>query len=206
MDVTSATNHAHIGRVSAYPTFPCGNKGRSAAAAATSPVVTVASFSISFPFDFVARRRMWRPSPELVRLRRKSSPRIRPVPRDVERIALRLGGSRVPLRLYWTDLDERLSDKAFEPTWAICDAERLDSVAIAMPLHFCLVRLARMLRHAILAGCDSATAVRSRDPKGFWRVDKDKDPELRHTVLTLVAFADLEDKIRAVRRRPRERH
>jgi hypothetical protein len=36
------------------------------------------------------------------------------------------------------------------------------------------------------------------DPKGFWRVDKDKDPELRHTVLTLVAFHDLEAKIRAV--------
>lgn len=34
------------------------------------------------------------------------------------------------------------------------------------------------------------------NPKGFWRVDKDKDPELRHTVLTLVAFHDLEQKIR----------
>lgn len=35
------------------------------------------------------------------------------------------------------------------------------------------------------------------DSEGFWRVDKDKDPELRHTVLTLVAFHDLEEKIRA---------
>ncbi|MEI7672291.1 MAG: hypothetical protein WCK00_09285, partial [Deltaproteobacteria bacterium] len=34
-------------------------------------------------------------------------------------------------------------------------------------------------------------------PHGFWRVDKDKDPELRHTVLTLVAFHDLEEKIRS---------
>jgi len=33
------------------------------------------------------------------------------------------------------------------------------------------------------------------DPNGFWRVDKDKDPELRHTVLTLIAFHDLEEKI-----------
>jgi hypothetical protein len=33
------------------------------------------------------------------------------------------------------------------------------------------------------------------DPNGFWRVDKDKDPELRHTVLTLVAFQDLERQI-----------
>jgi hypothetical protein len=29
------------------------------------------------------------------------------------------------------------------------------------------------------------------DPKGFWRVDKEKDPELRHPVLALKAFADL---------------
>jgi hypothetical protein len=32
---------------------------------------------------------------------------------------------------------------------------------------------------------------RTLDPKGFWRVDKDKDPELRHTVLSLVAFHEL---------------
>jgi hypothetical protein len=29
------------------------------------------------------------------------------------------------------------------------------------------------------------------DPKGFWRMDKEKDPELRHTVLAQVAYADL---------------
>ena len=33
---------------------------------------------------------------------------------------------------------------------------------------------------------------RSLDPKGFWRVDKDKPPELRHTVLSLVAFDALQ--------------
>jgi hypothetical protein len=32
--------------------------------------------------------------------------------------------------------------------------------------------------------------------KGFWRIDKDCDPELRHTVLTLIAFHDLEARIR----------
>lgn len=37
---------------------------------------------------------------------------------------------------------------------------------------------------------DKAIA-RTFDPKGFWRVDKDKPPELRHTVLSQVAFQDL---------------
>ncbi|MBN2437728.1 MAG: hypothetical protein JXL20_03920 [Deltaproteobacteria bacterium] len=55
----------------------------------------------------------------------------------------------------------------------------------------------------ILRDCDfpqSSFSIRSLtsalDSKGFWRVDRDKDPELRHTVLTLVAFHDLEEKIR----------
>ena len=33
------------------------------------------------------------------------------------------------------------------------------------------------------------------DTKGFWRADRHIDPELRHAVLTLVAFHDLEQKI-----------
>jgi hypothetical protein len=52
----------------------------------------------------------------------------------------------------------------------------------------------------VLRDCDRPNANLASftdNAKGFWRVDKDKDPELRHTVLTLVAFADLEEKIRA---------
>jgi hypothetical protein len=48
----------------------------------------------------------------------------------------------------------------------------------------------------ILRACDQPIANVGGDPKGFWRVDKDKDPELRHTVLTLIAFHDLEARIR----------
>ena len=61
------------------------------------------------------------------------------------------------------------------------------------------------LRH-VLRDCDLPTdavgprssAAASLDPRGFWRVDRDKPPELRHTVLTLVAFHDLQTKIEAV--------
>ena len=34
------------------------------------------------------------------------------------------------------------------------------------------------------------------DPKGFWRVDKEKDPGLRQPVLALAAFTDLHERIR----------
>ena len=50
----------------------------------------------------------------------------------------------------------------------------------------------------ILKECDAPQgAIRGLDAKGFWRVDRDKDPELRHTVLTQIAFHDLEAKITA---------
>ena len=37
----------------------------------------------------------------------------------------------------------------------------------------------------------------SLDARGFWRIDKDQDPEMRHTVLTHIAFHDLDSKIQA---------
>lgn len=53
----------------------------------------------------------------------------------------------------------------------------------------------------VLKGCDMPKSMLSDayeaglvDGKGFWRVDKDLNPELRHTVLTLVAFRDLQEK------------
>ena len=48
----------------------------------------------------------------------------------------------------------------------------------------------RDMRH-ILAECDHTIGAPRRQPKGFWRVDKDKPPELRQTVLTLLAFEAL---------------
>ena len=48
----------------------------------------------------------------------------------------------------------------------------------------------------ILTECDFPRGdTKGRKPKGFWRIDKTKDPELRHTVLTLIAFHDLQEKI-----------
>jgi hypothetical protein len=55
----------------------------------------------------------------------------------------------------------------------------------------------------ILRDCDhpvdqvtNKAFARTLDSKGFWRVDKTQPPELRHTVLAQVAFADLQVMIR----------
>lgn len=51
----------------------------------------------------------------------------------------------------------------------------------------------------ILRDCDYPLGQTSRtgmsDPKGFWRVDKNREPELRQTVLTMVAYHDLDTMI-----------
>jgi len=51
------------------------------------------------------------------------------------------------------------------------------------------------IRH-MLSDCDRPRGHRVRsNPKGFWRVDKEKDPELRRHVLALIAFLDLHSRI-----------
>ena len=83
--------------------------------------------------------------------------------------------------------------------WALAGSERLrlwaalDAlVAVSFGLDF--DELSRILKD-----CDRnvPTARAGLDPKGFWRVNKDEDPELRQTVLTLAAFHELEARIEA---------
>lgn len=76
-----------------------------------------------------------------------------------------------------------------------CQLECL--AALAYGLHELALR-------SILDFCDypevvsrSSSTTASWPAKGFWRVDKDKHPEHRHTVLTLVAFHDLMQHIDA---------
>ena len=85
---------------------------------------------------------------------------------------------------------------------AVSPSERLRSSIVLD----CVVASLYFLEEAdlihVLRDCAHATAALrqgggqpSLDPKGLWRVDKDKDPELRHTVLSLVAFHDLQARI-----------
>lgn len=87
-------------------------------------------------------------------------------------------------------------------SWAVSDRERLRvrcvldaTVTVAYGLDYDdLLWVLRDCDHPA-AGISAKAFRRKLDPKGFWRIDKDKDPELRHTVLTLVAFHDLQKLI-----------
>jgi hypothetical protein len=88
--------------------------------------------------------------------------------------------------------------------WAVTPAERLRLRCILDAVLGKTYGLDGEGLNAILGDCDHPSETTETagfgqkfDQKGFWRVDKAKDPELRHTVLTLVAFHDLEKRIHA---------
>jgi hypothetical protein len=87
--------------------------------------------------------------------------------------------------------------KAWRAQWALAPARRLERLSCfnAIVAHWYGLTSGELER--TLGDCDwpSGTGTSTFDVKGFWRVDKEKDPELRYTVLTLVAFRDLQEKI-----------
>jgi hypothetical protein len=83
--------------------------------------------------------------------------------------------------------------------WAVTPHERLRIRCILDALVARLYGLSEEDFAWILRDCDhpknlvcSAMYARRFDPKGFWRVEKEVDPELRHPVLAQVAFRDLQ--------------
>jgi hypothetical protein len=86
--------------------------------------------------------------------------------------------------------------------WAIEPAKRIEYLAMMDAM--ALASYGLIFEDALTAieSCDLSLAdlpSQSHDLNsvGFWRVDKDQHPEHRHTVLTLVAFHDLQEKIAA---------
>ena len=102
----------------------------------------------------------------------------------------------------WLDLKNRLKlTEELGRYFALSNYERARCLAIINAIVFCALGLDKENVELILEDCDHPAAVvlnkkfsRHLNPKGFWRIDKDKDPELRHTVLSLIAFHDLQEK------------
>lgn len=89
-----------------------------------------------------------------------------------------------------------LSKENWKRLWAITPHERLRLRCIIDALVSELFGLsfddfAWILRDCGHPSNEIGERYYSLNPKGFWRVDKEKSPELRHTVLSLKAFADL---------------
>lgn len=87
--------------------------------------------------------------------------------------------------------------------WAVSEFERMRIDASNEAVLCAIYGLTVADIRFVLQECDlNTSALRGKsasglNAKGFWRVDKDKHPEHRHTVLTLIAFHDLQEKVAA---------
>ena len=80
---------------------------------------------------------------------------------------------------------------------ALTPRRRLERVAMIDAITALTMGIGDPELRYVLADCDKPCGTGGANPKGLWRTDSGKDPELRQTVLTLVAFRDLESKINA---------
>jgi hypothetical protein len=98
---------------------------------------------------------------------------------------------------FWIANDINMS-RAWRAGWALTESERLRLRCALDAIVALLFGLSYPDISYLLRDCDHQQPTSTNmNPKGFWRRDKDRAPELRHTVLTLVAFHDLEERISA---------
>jgi hypothetical protein len=94
----------------------------------------------------------------------------------------------------------QLLNRSIQRRWAIRKAKRLEAVIATNAMAFASLGASDGDVRTILAECDLPletlrSQYRNLDLVGFWRVDKKLLPEHRTTVLTLVAFANLQSHI-----------
>jgi hypothetical protein len=194
IDVTSATNTRTMFSCTVAE-VPCGN---SAPILRSATPLLLATILNSFAYDSVSRFRCGGLHLNWFVIDESALPDQSPESdKSLKGIALILNAPTERMAEFWIEPEQTISG-AWKANWALSEAERFRLRCVADVLIANRYGLSSGdLRH-ILYGCDHPLPIAiGNNPKGFWRVDKDKDPELRHTVLTLIAFHDLEEKSRA---------
>ena len=182
------------------PGFPCGNSApilfRDSASNGVEPLLT--GFLNSFVFDWQIRRRggaahlNWYMLADMALPLYRFTPEAGAVARFVSRLNLHFPTYAPVAVVNGLDGFGALNTGERSRLRAVVDA-------ITAVIYGCgRDELAHILQDVDLDSAALGSGNRSLDVRGFWRVDRDRDPELRHTVLTLVAFADLESEIQAV--------
>jgi len=156
----------------------------------------------SFAFDFVARLRLGGTHLDWHLVSEFPLP-PRTCAASLSRYALRLANPHqryAPEWMAYWPVDSRLVP--WRRLWAVTAAERLRLRAITDAAVGALFGLGESELRWVLRSCDHPIAAvnnkpfsRTLDTKGFWRVDKDLDPELRLPVLVQVAFQELSGAI-----------
>lgn len=195
MDVSSATNSRTM-ISSAVWDFPCGNKVPllSPCMGEAAQIALVACLD-SFVFDFAIRNRLGGLTINYFIAEESPLPLIDRIPRQVVNISLSLLAAGSPL---YSSVRGSVEGHSLKPALSL--HERTRSRAIVDAVFFSLAGLDWDDAIHVLKDCDRPSAqllgdaAKGLSPKGFWRLGKGLSPELRHTVLSLVAFHDLQEK------------
>lgn len=158
----------------------------------------------SFEFDFIAKFKIgylhlnYFIIEECALSRPESIVELKPI---IQNISARLSCSSKMFSGLWHDFSHVNKAYSWRKNWAVTEHERLRLRAFLDAIiaytygidfnDFCW----------ILKDCDhpkefldARLNTQALDQKRFWRIDRNKEPELRHTVLSLIAFHDLKAK------------
>jgi hypothetical protein len=182
---------------------PCGNSISILQPASASNQFALLSILNSFSYDFLLRARMGGINLNYFVI--EETPLIPEGSRDHLSLSLlRLNLPHIRFADEWNKNRYEISIIPWRRLWAVTPHERLRLRCILDAVVAELYGLSWDDLAWILRDCDwpveklaEKSFSRMLDPKGFWRVDKEREPELRHTVLTLDAFRDLKVEIAA---------
>lgn len=199
---------------------PSGDTAAALYASTAEAVMTLTCILDSFAFDSVTRNRLAglhfdyhvleqnpvpAPSPRLSALRPLGASLMLTSPSNSPSLLLLNGSQSLqePPRALTEPQPRPMRHQPAHRRAALTPHERVRLKAIADAVVATIYGLDRADFQSLLKDCDhpvSTTASRKSSElrgKGFWRVDKDQPPELRHTVLAQIAFADLRSHIEA---------
>lgn len=197
MRVTSATNtRTAIG--SLIPSMPAGDKAPLLCSSSLPQILVLCSVFNSLSFDFLTRLRLIGLHLDYHVLEQSVLPNIRrsAAYRAIVELSARL--SFVD-QLFSGDLIRICKGNyASDLKPCLTSAERLRATVVIDAIVAVSYSLTLDELVYILRDCDyPVEQIRTKgftsdlDPKGFWRIDKHRHPELRQTILTVVAFCDL---------------
>lgn len=186
------------------PNFPAVNASPMLSCSRFDGELELQSVLGSFEFDYIAKFKIGYLHlnyfiVEECALARPES--IGSVQQVIKKISAQLSCCSESFSPAWIDAVRSDTAMSWRRLWALTQAERLRLRVILDALIAHLYGLDGDDFFWILKDTDHPSEflrvkanTQALDQKRFWRIDKDKDPELRHTVLSLVAFQDLQEK------------
>jgi hypothetical protein len=197
-DISTAVHHRTM-LCTVIPQFPAVNDAPTLTVDSDKKTMILQMILGSFALDYVARYKIGYLHLNYFIIEEFALPYPDQIPENIKQIlfkfSFRLCGTHEIFSHTWLK-NQKIINRHWKSLWAITLHERLRircnlDALIAELYGLSWDDFAWILRDCAHPLSHINQIYHTLDPKGFWRVDKDKDPELRHTVLALKAFADL---------------